>query len=129
MRSTTLSAQPPPPTQPTPVDYVIGRFDFSVRSPKRHPGDFIRSKLLLTRQVLQETIQAAVRRFHGASDVTYYVVHVEHDVRRRLWRVFVDTPSGFELVEAKNAAIDCGSPLGRDSTTHEHWKLLWDGAQ
>ena len=84
---------------------------------------------MLTRQEVQETIEATMRRFYGASDVTYYVVCVEHDVRKRVWRVFVDTSRGFALVEGKAAALDCGSPLGRDSTTHEHWKLLWDGVR
>jgi hypothetical protein len=33
----------------------------------------------------------------------------------------------FVEVEAKQAAIDCGSRLSRDeNNTREHWKSLWD---
>ena len=83
---------------------------------------------MVTRQESQEAIRTTVRRFYGASGINYYVLQVEYneDFRSKLWRVYIDTQRGFELVEAKEAAVDCGSAFPQEATTHEYWKSLWE---
>jgi hypothetical protein len=49
--------------------------------------------------------------------------------RKQRRDVFVETADGFVQVEAKAAAVDCGSKLNpKDYTTHAVWRPLWVGS-
>lgn len=55
-----------------------------------------------------------IRTFEGASGTSYIVFATPDGA----FNVLVET-------EAKEAALDCGSALGRESNTRQHWSALW----
>jgi hypothetical protein len=66
--------------------------------------------------------RSKLKKFFGASGTVYYVVQI----KRQQWMVFVETPDGFRLVEAKKAAIDCGAKgTPSDLNAQAFWNQIW----
>ena len=68
-------------------------------------------------------IEVNVKEFFGASGVCYVIVRTKSP-KGYAWKAFVRNANGYQKVEAKAAAKDCGAVID-DANTHQAWKQLW----
>ena len=79
-------------------------------------SNIIGSKLIMAEITLKRDGYALeMKTFKSSDGKNSYLIFKESDGK---YHSFVE-------VEAKDAAIHCGSQLSRDETTRQHWDSLW----